>query len=425
MQSDEPQFICRHLAEGTKDMDMFVWFTGHGKDLNWTCRACAESYPTAPDSWLPATKEWLAMNRDKVYWDGICGKPEVKHRQSGLSFVIRDLELKGGFGPFLDLRSVPGSPSCWQALSSAGRLVSFDSRNGEIISSVLLEGPGFEITSSTGLCLSPEGEFGVIFQASGSDAALMDLKSGKVIKTLSRGGYSSTSSHFSVAFFRYENKSYLIAASDWNCLEIYDPSSGRMLTERGPTQYAGDERPPHYLDYFHGGLSISPDQQYIVDNGWVWHPFGVLRAWNLPAWMHNVWESEDGSSSRDLASRAYYWDGPVCWIDNTTIAFWGWGRDDDWLIPAAVLVDVRDGSQLSWFPGPGARKAVPCNLAESFFFDHYLFAVDGDEGTTVWDIKSGDCLLTDPKVKPWRYHPDSKEFIEITPTGFRVSTLVG
>ena len=140
--------------------------------------------------------------------------------------------------------------------------------------------------------------------------------------------------------------------------------------------------------------------------------------------MHNVWESEDGSSSRDLVTREYYWDGPVCWIDNSTIAFWGWGRDDDWLIPAAVLVDVRDGSQLSWFPGPGARKAVPCNLAESFFFDHYLFAVDGEEGTTVWEIKSGECLLTDPQVKPWRYHPDSKEFIENMPTGFRVSTLV-
>jgi hypothetical protein len=422
MKSDDPQFICRHLAEGPTDIDMFVWFTGHGKDLNWTCRACAEVYPTAPDLWVPATQEWLAMNGDEFYWDGICGRPEVKHRLSGLSFANRELELEGRVESFVDVRPIVGSPSCWQALSSTGRLLSFNSCDGKIISSVLLESPGFEITRSTGLCLSHEGEFGVIFQTSGSEAALMNLKSGKIIRKLSRG--DDCSSRFSAGFFRYETNTYLIAASAWNRLDLYDPSSGKMLTERGPTQYVGDERPLRYLDYFHGGLSISPDQQHIVDNGWAWHPFGILRSWSLPAWIHNVWESEDGASSRELVSRAYYSDGPLCWIDNTTIAFWGWGRDDDWLIPAAVLVDVRNGSQLSWFPGPAARKAVPSNLAESFFFDRYLFTVHDDDGTTVWDIESGECLLTDPQVKPWRYHPDSKEFIEIKPTTFKVSTLM-
>lgn len=427
MQSDDPQFICPHLAEGPTDTDIFVWFTGHNKDLNWSCRACAGNYPTAPASWVPATPAWLAKNRDEVYWDGIRGAPAVKHRESGLSFANRDLELGDEWGNFVDARPVFGSPSCWRALSSKGKLVLLSTQEPRVIHSLTLEDLGFEITAETGLCLSPDNKFAVLTQASGPNAALINVETGKTIKKLSRGDYHFENSHFPVSFFRQKGKTCLIAASDWNRLDIYDPSSGEVLSERGPTRYENKERPAHYLDYFHGGLSISPDDQFIADNGWVWHPVGGIRSWSLKAWMDNKWESEDGPTSRTLAWRDYYWDGPVCWIDSVTLAYWGWGRDDEWLVPAVVLVDVRDGRQLKWFPGPKVRPPAvwpPRRLAESFFFDHYLFAVHDDEGTTVWDIDTGECLLTDPQVKPWRYHSDSKEFIEITPTGLRVSTLM-
>lgn len=428
MQSDDPKFICQHLAEEATDgyRYRFAWFTGYGRDLNWTCEDCAKSYPTAPEPWLPATPDWLAKNRDKIYWRGICGSPEFKHRQSGLSFSIRDLELEGGLGPFVDVRPVLGSPTCWQALSSNGRLVLFSTQEVKIITSVSLEDLGFEIVVGTGLCISPDNEFAVVFQVSGPNAALVNVKTGKIILKLSRGDYHCERSHFPAAFFRHEDRTYLIAASDWNRLDLYDPATGVMLSERGPTCYVNKERPPHYLDYFHGGLCVSPDQQFVVDNGWVWGGAGILRGWELPAWLHNEWESEDGPTTRVLAWREA-WDEPVCWIDNFTLASWGWG-DEEWMMPAAVLIDVRDGKQLQWFPGPKVRMSrawPPVGLAESFFFDRYLFAVHDDIGTTVWDIKSGECLLTDPQVKPWRYHPGSKEFIEITLNGFRVGTLVG
>ncbi|WP_294399903.1 hypothetical protein [Prosthecobacter sp.] len=310
-------------------------------------------------------------------------------------------------------------------MSTTGRLVLFSTQETKILASVPLEDLGFEITGETGFCISPDNEFAVVSQASGPNAALVNVKTGKIISKLSRGDYHCENSHFPVAFFRNEDRTYLIAASDWNRLDLYDPATGKVLSERGPTCYVNKERPPHYLDYFHGGLCVSPDQQFVVDNGWVWHPMGFLRAWNLPAWLNNEWESEDGPTYRDLACREA-WDEPVCWINNFTLASWGWG-DEEWMVPAAVLIDVRDGKQLQWFPGPKVRMSgawPPRRLTESFFFDQYLFAVHDNDGTTVWDIKSGDCLLTDPQVKPWRYHPDSKEFIEITQTGFRVSTLI-
>lgn len=404
---------------------MSVWFTGQGKDLNWVCEECAKNHPVPPEVWLPSTPEWLAANRERIYWRAICGNPEVKRTPSSLRFAKRDLEFGEAHGTYVDVRPVLGIPNRWLALSSTGRLVLFSTLDSEVIAALPLEELGFEITAETGMSLCPNNEFAVVAQASGPNATLVRVNTGKTITKLSRGDYHFENSHFPVAFFQHEGRTYLVAASDWNRLDIYDPASGKLLSERGPTCYVNDERPPHYLDYFHGGLCISPDHQFIVDNGWVWHPVGVLRSWNLPAWLHNRWESEDGPTTRDLACREI-WDSPVCWIDDSTLAFWGWG-DDEWLLPAVVLTDVRDGSRVKWFPGPKVRQSgawPPRKLAESLFFDRYLFAVDDDEGTTVWDIESGDCLLTDPQVKPWRYHPDSKEFLEITPTGLRFSTLM-
>lgn len=425
MQSDDPQFICPHLAEDVPNRCMSVWFTGKDKELNWVCEGCAKNYPVIPECWLPVTSEWLAKNREKIHWRGICGNPEVRRTHTGLSFANRELEFGDAHGTFVDVRPVIGMPSRWQALSSAGRLLLFSTPDGNVITSVLLEELSFEITAETCLFLCPNNEFAVVAQASGPNATLIEVKTGKTIVQLSRGDYHCENSHFPIAFFQHQKCTYLIAGSDWNRLDVYDPASGKLLSERGPTCYVNNEMPPHYLDYFHGGLCISPDHQFVVDNGWVWHPVGVLRSWNLPAWLHNQWESEDGPTTLDLACREI-WDSPVCWIDNSTLAFWGWG-DDEWILPAIVLTDVRDGKHLKWFPGPQVRQSgawPPRRPAESLFFDQYLFAVDDAVGTTVWNIESGECLLTAPEVKPWRYHPDSKEFMEITPTGFRVSTLI-
>lgn len=281
--------------------------------------------------------EWLATNRDDMYWEGLVGKPEVKHRTSGLRFATRNLEVQGAATSFVDVRPVESRPSCWRALSATGQLISFSSTDGTILTSTPLNDLGFDITAETGFCLSPDDQFAVVSQASGPNAALAALHTSSTVRKFSRGDYHPENSHFPTAFFLHDGKMHLIAASDWNRLDLYDPATGNLLSERGPTHYISKERPPRCLDYFHGGLSVSPDHQHVVDNGWVWHPVGALRAWNLPAWLRNPWESEDGPTSWNLAWRDYFGDGPVCWINAATLAFWGWGKDDDWLVPAAVL----------------------------------------------------------------------------------------
>ncbi len=56
-------------------------------------------------------------------------------------------------------------------------------------------------------------------------------------------------------------------------------------------------RPLHYLDYFHGELSVSPAENWIADNGWVWHPSGIVTSWSLQAWFNG------NSGSRKMVRR--------------------------------------------------------------------------------------------------------------------------
>ncbi len=424
MESDDPKFICPHMVE--KPDEFLVWFTGVGKELNWACRECTAKYPEPP-LWVPVSDEWISKNRNEVYWDGIRGSPEVKHRTTDMCFLVSEVQAGEKWGDLVDAQPCLGRPGCWLTLSKTGKLMLFSSADSSWVEVCRLPELKFEITAETAICVSPENDFAVVSEASGPNAALVEVASGRLIKELSRGDYHPQNSHFPVAFFKHEGSLLLIAGSCWNRLDIYDPVSGDLLSERGPTNYVNNERPPHYLDYFHGSLRVSPDAQTVVDNGWVWHPVGGLRSWNLPAWLSNPWESEDGPTSRNLVWRDYFWDGPLCWINNTTLVFWGWGRDDDWLVPAAVVMDINGGNVLRWFPGPKVRKSQvwpPRKLADSFFYDRHLFSVSDEEGTSVWDIHTGECLLVDASVKPWRYHPDSKEFLEVLPHGFKLSKLV-
>lgn len=408
-----------------KPDEFLVWFTGVGKELNWACRACAEKYPAPPLEWIPVSEEWLLKNRNEVYWDGVRGAPETKYQATNMCFSGRDLRLDETWGGFVDVQPYLGKPSCWYALSKSGALVLFSTSDSSVISSCRLGKLKFDVTAETAICVSPQNDFVVISESSGPNAALVDMKSGEVIKELSRGDYHSENSFFPTAFFEHQGESLLIAASDWNRLDIYDPNTGGLLTQRGPTSYVDGNPPPHYLDYFHGSLRVSPGSQTVVDNGWVWSPTGVIRSWSLSAWLLNPYESEDGPTSKSLA-QGDFWDGSLCWIDSTTLAIWGWGRDE-WVIPAVALMNVRTGKVVRWFPGPKVRQPSawpPRKLADSLFFDRYLFAVSDEAGTSVWNIETGECLLVDANVKPWRYHPDSREFLELLPDSFRLTTLI-
>jgi hypothetical protein len=147
--------------------------------------------------------------------------------------------------------------------------------------------------------------------------------------------------------------------------------------------------------------------------------------------MRNRWESEDGPSLKSLCGRAYFWDGPWCWIDARTLAVWGYGRDDEWLIPAALVFDVVSGHEIRWFPGPEIAPKNEIYPEERrpvgwFEFDEYLFSVSPERGTAVWDVVTGERLLEEPDFRPRCYHRGARRFLSL-PGGatWHLSLLVG
>jgi hypothetical protein len=138
---------------------------------------------------------------------------------------------------------------------------------------------------------------------------------------------------------------------------------------------------------------------------------------SIRPWLENhPWESEDGESKRLLCSRLYFWDGPLCWIDDRTLAVWGFGNDDEMLLPAALVFDVESGRLIRWFAGPLGQ----------FAFNRYLFSHSIDLGTSVWDLTTGERLLHDSSLCPTVYHPGSGKFVTVMRReGFRLSWLTG
>ena len=123
----------------------------------------------------------------------------------------------------------------------------------------------------------------------------------------------------------------------------------------------------------------------------------------------------DGPSLRTLCQRDYFWGRPLCWLDDLTLAIWGYGEDDDFIIPAVRVFDVATGKESRWFAGPDGELA----------FDTYLFAFSEEHGTTVWETKTGERLHLEPGLKPECYHPGAKVFISLLPDGrFQVSRLM-
>lgn len=421
-----PERLCPHLVVDSGSY--CIWFTGHGKLFNWACESCAKKFPKQPDSWAPLDAGLQKVILENSYCGGVCGRPEVLVRVSPLAFEHSEWAfLADKESLILDAQPFP-KPDYWCILLSTSEVRIVNSAERTCVQSLTLPALGFALSPETGLHVSPCGAYVFVYQASGALGALIRLDEGVVVRGVSRGDYRPANSFFPAAFWVYRARTLLVAGTDWNRLDIIDCMSGNVLTERGPHSYQDGVAPPHYLDYFHGTLTVSQESGLIADGGWVWHPVGIIRSWSLESWLQNPWESEDGDSVRGLAYRDYFWDSPMCWVNGSTLAVWGLGDDDAWMVDAVLLIDTTTGKTLSWFAGPQVRRPgawPPRTLAKSLFYDEYLYSVSAEAGISVWDIESGERLLSDEKFAPSSYHPNSREFVAILSSGLRFSKLVG
>lgn len=167
------------------------------------------------------------------------------------------------------------------------------------------------------------GQFIAIYVNYGQFGIIIDTQTQQIVLAIDTQNYHEDTVPFSLAFSTFEHDEIVIYRSDWNRLETFNLSQNISTTERYIAPYERENRPEHYLDYFHGALYVSPNHHYILDDGWVWHPYGYPQVWSLQHWLsHNPFESEDGQSLQSFLFDEENWDDPMCWLDNNTFALW-------------------------------------------------------------------------------------------------------
>lgn len=404
--------VCTHLLE-SKDVDYCQRFTGNGLEYDLVCSECAATPADIQSKLRDVDQRRFEEIEQDACWDGIIGEPEVRKRNSGLRFTHETIDIPEiNTIQFHDIQPIISSPNVWLGLSFDGTLFSIDLTKRSMVALFRIPEGTLDLNEKAMLRVSHTGDWIAVVNTKGQHGIVADAKSGQTTLLLDRGNYHEDVSTFSVALFEWEGRTLVVHATAWNRLDVSEARTGMLLTDRSPTSYQqGETHTQHDLDYFHCALTVSPNQQFIVDTGWVWHPVGVIASWSIPNWLQqNVWESENGDSKREFCDRAYYWDSPTCWLDNRHLAVWGYGQDEAWQIPAICVFDVVTGKQDRWFPGPKG------NLV----FDEHLFSWD-KEGMTVWDVSTGERLAIDETLNPIAFHPGSKNFLSICNASVQIS----
>ena len=375
--------------ERPHDLSHYERFTGRGVEREYVCAACREG-----GELVDACAECREEAADS--WAGIVGTPQIVDEATDTWFEPRRVEL--ALPAFTDVQPVLGSErSVWMGVTALGEVHRFDldRRESRVVGRVPEATPEIE---NPMLRVSADARFAAVVDRRGVRGTVLALDEQTALP-LVREDYHAEQCTFPIAFVERGGRQMVVWAPTWNRLDIVDARTGEVLT---PRQSPANDR-SHYLDYFHAGIVVSPDGRWIADNGWVWHPVGVVVTWSIDRWLHdNVWESEDGHTRRALCWRDYFWDGPLCWLDDTRLAVYGYGQDDQWLLPAARIFDAVTGTEQRWFPGP--RGAFAC--------DRELYSV-ADDGISVWHLERGARLARDARLVGARYHPSAKSFLTL------------
>jgi hypothetical protein len=401
------------------------WYTGKSLEYDLICPACAvereAGHETRTADICVECRDWLVDEVGDLR--GAKGRPGILERPERIEQSIDETHVPESFGAVVDVAAIGGEPSIWVALGEHGRLARVNLSTKEWTDVGWLEVATEPVSEPwSGRVLTPHlhvahsGEFLAVVDDYGKRGAVFAMGESRPRALLDGGDYHQETVPFSFAFAEHQGRCVFIHRTDWNRLDVSDAVTGTVLTERGPTRYVrGEERPDHYLDYFHGRLAVSPNGRYIFDDGWVWHPVGIAIAFDLEKWLNaNVWESEDGDSNRSLAARAYYWDHAMCWIGSDLVAVGGIGEDDDHIVDGARIFSMgepvvanrqyrgRYAPERNTFAGPAGK----------FFSDGSRLFSSGESGLSVWDVSAGARISRIEGFRPSHQHP-AGELIEL------------
>lgn len=319
--------------------------TGDGMRHDLVCTACADELDLA--SRLMAACEGCVARALDWGSGGWRGEPEVRHRDRPV--VGEWTEAECAVVPAND-RCLAALPAGWLVLTADHELVEVTDdggvrRHGSVVVEPEESDEWAEL-HTPGLHTSPGGRFAAVVTEYGARGVVVDLSTGSVVLRLDRHDYEARTTPFPVAFARCGDDTVVIAATEWNRLDVFEAATGRLLTERA-TEREGN---PEHLDYFHGMLALSPSGRWLFDGGWVWHPVGIRTAVDVEAWLAgDVYAAENGTRLGELCDE---WDHPVAWVDDATVAVQRLGENWQDMIDGVQLIDVPSGRTVQMFAGP-------------------------------------------------------------------------
>ncbi len=254
-----------------------------------------------------------------------------------------------------------------------------------------------------------------------------------VVREINRSYYYANVYEFPIAFARIGDREVIIYCPDeYNRLEIEDVNSGERLGYSGrtgssasltPAVDSGSSNARDPSDVFHSRLSISPGGDWLMSNGWYWHPHDALELfplnkcagdaklldncqWKLPgtpmtqsasflnddmivAGLGEGWYDKTGEEIRGQTSKT-----PL-----NTLAVWHVG---DATFQHVVHLERQMGTLL------------PVSETEVFELFDYPKILDIQSGQTLrsWpEISTGhqaSCIIRDQHPPPMAYHRDNR-----------------
>jgi hypothetical protein len=406
-----PSRLCPHLIGDEPAEEYVALLTGVGIEHDMCCFECDLATARGHQPLLLEACEGCVARLEDDMWalQGWRGTPSVLERPEPVDATVMDVQIRRGLGAVVDLAPViDGTQPVWIVLTHSGWLARLDAGSGHwdpIARSTLPDKPEHASRGAKArrrLHVSPRGDVAAIVHDYGRHGQVVDLRSGKVTMQLDGGDYHPETVPFSLCFTGFGARTVMVHRSGWNRLDVSDPQTGELLIARESKKSEAARAPDHRLDYFHGRLHISPDGRWVADDGWVWHPVGIPRLWDVHRWLNvNPWESEDGPSVRSLCDRIYHWDSPMCWVADDLLAISGIGSDHEMLLPGVRIFNAGTGLELIRIGGP--RGAL--------FAQHgRLFSV-APEGLEIWDPYTGERTATVPGFAPTHHHPGAGELM--------------
>ncbi|MFJ5258875.1 hypothetical protein ACIQAC_00160 [Streptomyces sp. NPDC088387] len=345
----------------------------------------------------------------------------------GDQHVVGEIQVPSDLGAVADLAPVRDSDRpVWLALGEDDTITRWDMAAGshEAVGATTAwdESHREPWTDSFGvrrhLHASHDGMFAAVVNDHGRYGQVVDLRTGAITLELDNDGEEEETVPFSLQFTRSRGRCVVIHRTACNRLDVSDPQTGALLTDRPSPEYldAKSAPPEHYLDYFHGALYVSPDGKRILDDGWAWHPIGIPVVWDLDRWIEgNVWESEDGPSRVSVCDRGDYWNHAMTWIDSTRIAVGVLGHDERDMRPGARIFDISRTGQSEPPQAPVVLELLSFEgPAGHFFSDGTRLFSSGDTELAIWDPTEGKPLGTVPDFSPTHYHPGARQFVQVT-----------